>query len=33
MKKNSNFFKSAFETKKQTVFYKTQLKKYVKTAS
>jgi hypothetical protein len=31
-KKNKNFFNSAFETKKQTVFYETQLKKYVKTA-
>jgi hypothetical protein len=35
-KKNTkflNFFKSTFETQKQTGFYKTQLKKYVKTAS
>jgi len=28
-----NFFKSAFETQKQTGFYETQLKKHVKTAS
>jgi len=27
------FFKNAFETQKQTGFYETQLKKYVKTAS
>jgi hypothetical protein len=32
-KKLSIFFKSAFGTKKQTVFYETQLKKYVKTVS
>jgi len=32
-KKFSNFFKSAFETQKQTGFYETQLKKHVKTAS
>ena len=33
-KKNTkflNFFKSTFETLKQTEFYETQLKKYVKT--
>ena len=29
-KKNLNFKKSAFETQKQTKFYKTQLKKHVK---
>ena len=27
------FFKSAFETQKQTGFYKTQLKRHVKTTS
>jgi hypothetical protein len=30
-KKVSNFFKSAFETQKQTRFYETHLKKHVKT--
>ena len=32
-KRLSIFFKSAFETQKQTVFYETQLKKHVKTVS
>jgi hypothetical protein len=32
-KKNSIFFKNAFETQKQTGFYETRLKKHVKTAS
>jgi hypothetical protein len=32
-KKLSIFFKNAFERQKQTVFYETQLKKYIKTAS
>jgi hypothetical protein len=31
-RKKINFFKSAFETQKQTEFYKTQLKKHIKTA-
>jgi hypothetical protein len=30
---NSNFFKYPFETQKKTGFYKTQLKKYVKTTA
>ena len=33
VKKIPNFFKRVFETKKQIEFYKTQLKKHVKTAS
>jgi hypothetical protein len=33
IKKKLNFFKSAFETQKQTGFYETQLKKHVKTVS
>jgi hypothetical protein len=32
-KKILNFEKSAFETKKQTEFYETPLKKHLKTAS
>jgi hypothetical protein len=32
-KKNFNFFKSSFKIQKQTLFYETQLKKHVKTAS
>jgi hypothetical protein len=32
-KKISNLFKNAFETQKQIVFYETQLKKHIKTAS
>jgi hypothetical protein len=31
--KKLNFFKSVFETQKQTEFNETQLKKHVKTAS
>jgi hypothetical protein len=33
VKKKLNFFKSAFETQKQTGFYETQLKKHVKTTA
>jgi len=32
IKKLSNFFKNTFKTQKQTIFYKTQLKKHEKTA-
>jgi hypothetical protein len=32
-KKNSKFFKCTFKMQKQTWFYETQLKKYVKTTS